>query len=716
MYIGGVRVPIYIILCICMVGHGKKIISDTKDDDESDSKSLTFFYNGTVSPLANLSSMIFRNYDSGVRPYCTGEQEIVDLSVDLAVRQLIDLDEPNQIVTMNVWMRLSIIRNMNSLSLIVLFHVLTGIHGKESVRNQHNLTAKDKGDKILTEKANSHNCDYDKGSVTDDVETSTSWKENGRQKDKKHKRKKGKEKLFKLGAIVGISIKEKRRKQHTIQMSIDQRLAIEKYESGSFSTNRGGFNVLSANIPLVADEAQGEYFVPDPSITKYEDFSNRKLPEIKKCSGADGDDDVYYEIDEDKMKSSTDMEGVYQNEIKEVTDKGSNDSDQTGYEIPLGSMKKKREQLTKQQSIDQRSDIASLENNPFSTNNKANTILFANESLNTDEAQGDYFVLDPAITKYNKDLSSLVLPETKMFSVEHGDERVYNEIDDDEIQPPRDIEGVHQKKIEEAMDKCSYNGDQNTYETPVSKKNKREQLKRPHSVDQGTEISHLENCPSSTNKGGNAIISANESLNTDEAEGEYFVLDPSVTKYNKDLSSLVLPIVKRFSVSNGDESVYTEIDEDDDERVYNENDEDEIQPPTDMEVVHQRKIEEAKDKFSYNDLRKIRQNNVQDHSLLTKKLGFHILKIVHPVQTKGDNAIPTANEFLNTDEAEGEYFVLDPSVTKYNKDLSNLVLPIIKRLSVSKGDEIVYTEIDEDKIESSTDMKIGGSPDANSRN
>ncbi|XP_071166740.1 neuronal acetylcholine receptor subunit alpha-10-like isoform X2 [Mytilus edulis] len=110
MLTGGVSslcVTIYIILCLYTVGHGKKIVSDTKDDDESASKSLTFFHYGTVSPLANLSSIIFRNYDSGVRPYCTGEQEIVDLSVDLAVRQLIDLDEPNQIVTMNVWMRLA---------------------------------------------------------------------------------------------------------------------------------------------------------------------------------------------------------------------------------------------------------------------------------------------------------------------------------------------------------------------------------------------------------------------------------------------------------------------------------------------------------------------------------------------------------------------------------------------------------------------------------
>ncbi|XP_052100163.1 neuronal acetylcholine receptor subunit alpha-10-like [Mytilus californianus] len=106
MYIGGVCVSIYIILCYTEVGHGKKTTSNTKDDDLSASKSLTHFYNGTISPLANLSSIIFRNYDSGVRPYCPGEEEIVDVTVDLALRQLIDLDEPYQIVTMNIWMRL----------------------------------------------------------------------------------------------------------------------------------------------------------------------------------------------------------------------------------------------------------------------------------------------------------------------------------------------------------------------------------------------------------------------------------------------------------------------------------------------------------------------------------------------------------------------------------------------------------------------------------
>ncbi|XP_063446664.1 uncharacterized protein LOC134726194 [Mytilus trossulus] len=443
----------------------------------------------------------------------------------------------------------------------------------EIVSNWNNLTTKEK---------DSHNCDDDKGSFTDDVETSTSWKENGREYDKKDKREKGKEKLFKLGAIVGISVgiagtiilffvilmtycicrirsKKKKRKQHTIQLSVDQRLAIENYDSGSFSTDKGGYNVLSANIPLVADKAQGEYFVPDPSITKYDkDLSNRKLPEIKNCSDADGDDDIYYEIDEDKIKSSTDMERVYRNEIKEVTDKGSYHSDQTGYEIPLGSINKRSEQ----QSIDQRSEIASLEISPFSTDNEANTVLFVDKFFDADEAQGEYFVLDPAISKYDKDM--ICLPEIKRFSVAQGDERVYNEIDEDKITHPTDTEGVRQKKIEEASskDKWCCNGDENIYETPVSKKNKREQLTRPHSVDQGTEISHLENCPSSTNKGDNAIISANEFLNTDEAECEYFVLDPSVTKYNKDLSSLVLPIVKRFSVSKGDESVYTEIGED----------------------------------------------------------------------------------------------------------------------------------------------------------
>ncbi|CAC5398417.1 CHRNA10 [Mytilus coruscus] len=90
MYIGAVCVSIYVILCYTGIGHGKTF-SSTNDTEQSASKSLIHVYNGTISPLTNLSSILFRNYDSGVRPYCPGDEEIIDLSLDLAVRQLIDL-------------------------------------------------------------------------------------------------------------------------------------------------------------------------------------------------------------------------------------------------------------------------------------------------------------------------------------------------------------------------------------------------------------------------------------------------------------------------------------------------------------------------------------------------------------------------------------------------------------------------------------------------
>ncbi|VDI75393.1 Hypothetical predicted protein, partial [Mytilus galloprovincialis] len=403
-----------------------------------------------------------------------------------------------------------------------------------------------------------------------------------------------KTRIFKVGAIVGISVgitgtiilfliilviifvcrrrsKKKKRKHLNRQQAINQRLQINKYESGSFSTSKGG-----CNIPFVVDEAQGEYFVP--SFTKYDkDLSNRKLPEIKRCSGAEGDDNVYYEIDEDKINSSTDIDGVYQNKIKEFTDKGSYHSDKTRFEIQLGSMNKKREQLTKQQSIDQRSEIASLESSTFSTNNRENTILFANESLNTDEEQGEYFVLDPSITKNDKDLGRLDLTEIKRFSVAQGDERLYNEIDEDEIQPTTDMKDVRQKKIEVKV-KCSYHGDQNMYEIPRSTKHTSKQQTRPHSVDQRTEID-IQKSPS----GDKVIMSVNESLNTDEEQGEYFVLDPSVTKYDRDISNLVLPEVKRFSIAQGDEKVYNEIDEG------------KYESSTDIQVDHQKQIEDVRD-------------------------------------------------------------------------------------------------------------------------
>ncbi|CAG2234561.1 unnamed protein product [Mytilus edulis] len=158
---------------------------------------------------------------------------------------------------------------------------------------------------------------------------------------------------FENGAIVGISVgisctlilgviilaiyvcrrrsKKKKRKQQTRIQAIDQ--------SGPSCSNKEQYNIPSTNKSLNTDEAQGEYFVLDPSFTKYDkDLSNRKLPEIKRCSGADGDDNVYYEIDEDNINSSSDMEGVHQKKI-EVMDQGSHPNDLTINHTQLGYVK-----------------------------------------------------------------------------------------------------------------------------------------------------------------------------------------------------------------------------------------------------------------------------------------------------------------------------------------------------------------------------------------
>ncbi|VDI72187.1 Hypothetical predicted protein [Mytilus galloprovincialis] len=523
---------------------------------------------------------------------------------------------------------------MNSLSFIVLFHVLTGIHviGKgqnrldgecipdlrvetlftclykkyheekgciETVkmviqreklhiqRAQRQKVIGKTQDEVPIRKTNSHNCNDNTDSDIDNQNKERSRNKigHGIGNKKNGDRENKKKRIFKVGAIVGISVgitgtiilflivlviifvcrrrsKKKKRKHLNRQQAINQRLQINKYESGSFSTSKGG-----CNIPFVVDEAQGEYFVP--SFTKYDkDLSNRKLPEIKRCSGAEGDDNVYYEIDEDKINSSTDIDGVYQNKIKEFTDKGSYHSDKTRFEIQLGSMNKKREQLTKQQSIDQRSEIASLESSTFSTNNRENTILFANESLNTDEEQGEYFVLDPSITKNDKDLGRLDLTEIKRFSVAQGDERLYNEIDEDEIQPTTDMKDVRQKKIEVKV-KCSYHDQRN-----IRVNNKQDHILLTKERRLIFKI---------VSSGDKVIMSVNESLNTDEEQGEYFVLDPSVTKYDRDISNLVLPEVKRFSIAQGDEKVYNEIDEG------------KYESSTDIQVDHQKQIEDVRD-------------------------------------------------------------------------------------------------------------------------
>ncbi|XP_063431835.1 neuronal acetylcholine receptor subunit alpha-10-like [Mytilus trossulus] len=53
----------------------------------------------------NISNTIFEGYDSGLRPVCANVP-LVNMTMGIAVRQVIGLDEPNQIVRLNLWMRL----------------------------------------------------------------------------------------------------------------------------------------------------------------------------------------------------------------------------------------------------------------------------------------------------------------------------------------------------------------------------------------------------------------------------------------------------------------------------------------------------------------------------------------------------------------------------------------------------------------------------------
>ncbi|XP_052068259.1 uncharacterized protein LOC127707660 isoform X6 [Mytilus californianus] len=476
---------------------------------------------------------------------------------------------------------------------------------------------KEKEDKQRTaEKQRTTEKDSENSDITTIIDKTTyNGKENdgwNKRKDKwdrkyKWRRKDRNKQFFKVGAIVGISVgvtctiilvlvilaiifvcrrrsKKKKRKQLTRLQSIDQRFEMANLESSPSRTNKGEYTILSTNKSLNTDEAQGECFVLDP-FTKYDkDLSNRKLPEIKRFSGAEGDENVYYEIDEDKIESSTDMEGVHQKKI-EVRDQGSHHSDLTINQTQLGSKKKKRKQLARQQSIDQRFEMAHLESGTSGTNNEEYNIPSTNKSLNADEAQGEYFVLDPSITKYDKDLSNRKLPEITRFSGAEGDENVYYEIDEYKIESSTDMERVHKKQIEEVKDQGSHQSHQ-TKNLLGSKKN-REQFTRLRSVDQRIEMANLERSLSITNKGGNTVVPESKFLNTGEAQSEYFVLDPSVTKYDKDMSSGVLPEFKRFSVAQGDEKVNNEIDKE------------KIESSTDMKKDNKTQIEKVRDIASY---------------------------------------------------------------------------------------------------------------------
>ncbi|XP_052068265.1 uncharacterized protein LOC127707660 isoform X11 [Mytilus californianus] len=333
-------------------------------------------------------------------------------------------------------------------------------------------------EKTKIEHARNYNDTTD--SYNNDENKDINGNKNRKRKKRKEDREYNKKQIFKLGAIVGISVgitgtiillliilviifvcrqrsKKKKRKQMTRLQSVDQRFEMAHLESSPSSTNKEQNNFLSTNKSLNTDEAQSDAFVLDPFVTKYDkDLSNRKLPVITRFSGAEGDENVYYEIDEYKIESSTDMERVHKKQIEEVKDQGSHQSHQT--KNLLGS-KKNREQFTRLRSVDQRIEMANLERSLSITNKGGNTVVPESKFLNTGEAQSEYFVLDPSVTKYDKDMSSGVLPEFKRFSVAQGDEKVNNEIDKEKIESSTDMKKDNKTQIEKVRDIASYHTD-----------------------------------------------------------------------------------------------------------------------------------------------------------------------------------------------------------------------------------------------------------------
>ncbi|XP_052099042.1 neuronal acetylcholine receptor subunit alpha-10-like [Mytilus californianus] len=59
----------------------------------------------TESILNALITSIFAGYDPSVRPICRGYEQ-VNVSLDLGLRELIDLNEPQQIIKLKLWIRL----------------------------------------------------------------------------------------------------------------------------------------------------------------------------------------------------------------------------------------------------------------------------------------------------------------------------------------------------------------------------------------------------------------------------------------------------------------------------------------------------------------------------------------------------------------------------------------------------------------------------------
>lgn len=83
----------------------EKLLKEKTLSSKSDDSSNTADINGEASLLANLTATLLTNYNPALLPKCTGRQR-VQLDINMAVRQLILLDEPEQIAIFNMWMRL----------------------------------------------------------------------------------------------------------------------------------------------------------------------------------------------------------------------------------------------------------------------------------------------------------------------------------------------------------------------------------------------------------------------------------------------------------------------------------------------------------------------------------------------------------------------------------------------------------------------------------
>ncbi|XP_046373235.2 neuronal acetylcholine receptor subunit alpha-10-like isoform X2 [Haliotis rufescens] len=61
---------------------------------------------GVLSNQTALLDKVFTNYHSDVRPIC-GTDAPIEVKIGIAIRQVIELDEPKQILTINAWLRLN---------------------------------------------------------------------------------------------------------------------------------------------------------------------------------------------------------------------------------------------------------------------------------------------------------------------------------------------------------------------------------------------------------------------------------------------------------------------------------------------------------------------------------------------------------------------------------------------------------------------------------